>query len=64
MGGFFAEPIMGSGGVIIPPPTYYQKVQAVLKKYDILLVADEVITAFGRTGNMFGATTMELNPEC
>ena len=63
VGGFFAEPIMGSGGVIIPPPTYYQKVQAVLKKYNILLVADEVITAFGRTGNMFGATTMELNPD-
>ena len=63
VGGFFAEPIMGSGGVIIPPPTYYQKIQAVLKKYDILLVADEVITAFGRTGNMFGTTTMELNPD-
>ena len=63
VGGFFAEPIMGSGGVIIPPPTYYRKVQDVLKKYDVLLVADEVITAFGRTGNMFGTTTMELNPD-
>ena len=60
---FFAEPIMGSGGVIVPPDTYYEKIQAVLKKYDILLVADEVITAFGRTGNMFGTTTMKLVPD-
>ena len=60
---FFAEPIMGAGGVIVPPETYYEKIQAVLKKYDILLVADEVITAFGRTGNMFGTTTMKLVPD-
>jgi len=60
---FFTEPIMGSGGVIVPPPTYYEKIQAVLEKHDILLIADEVITAFGRTGNMFGTTTMGLNPD-
>lgn len=60
---FFTEPVMGSGGVIVPPPTYYDKVQAVLAKYDILLVADEVITGFGRTGNMFGTTTMGLTPD-
>ena len=60
---FFTEPVMGSGGVIVPPPTYYEKVQAVLKKHDILLVSDEVITAFGRTGNMFGTTTMGLQPD-
>jgi len=60
---FFTEPVMGSGGVIVPPPTYYEKVQAVLAKYDILLVADEVITGFGRTGNMFGTTTMGLRPD-
>ena len=60
---FFAEPIMGAGGVIVPPDTYYDKIQSVLKKYDILLVADEVITAFGRTGNMFGTTTMKLVPD-
>ena len=60
---FFTEPIMGSGGVIVPPDTYYEKIQVVLKKYDILLVADEVITAFGRTGNMFGTTTMKLVPD-
>jgi 4-aminobutyrate--pyruvate transaminase len=63
VGAFFAEPIMGSGGVIVPPPTYYEKIQAVLAKHDILLIADEVITAFGRTGNMFGTTTMDLNPD-
>lgn len=60
---FFTEPIMGSGGVIVPPDSYYDKIQFVLKKYDILLVADEVITAFGRTGNMFGTTTMRLEPD-
>ena len=60
---FFTEPVMGSGGVIVPPPTYYEKIQAVLKKHDILLVADEVITGFGRTGNMFGSTTMGLAPD-
>lgn len=49
--------------MIVPPPTYYEKVQAVLKKHDILLVSDEVITAFGRTGNMFGTTTMGLQPD-
>ena len=60
---FFTEPVMGSGGVIVPPPTYYEKIQAVLAKYDILLVADEVITGFCRTGNMFGTTTMGLRPD-
>ena len=60
---FFTEPIMGSGGVIVPPDSYYDKIQTILKKYDILLVADEVITAFGRTGNMFGTTTMKLEPD-
>ncbi|MGI9380047.1 MAG: aminotransferase [Methyloligellaceae bacterium] len=60
---FFTEPIMGSGGVIVPPDSYFDKVQAVLAKYDILLVVDEVITGFARTGNMFGTTTMKLNPD-
>ncbi|MCZ6589011.1 MAG: aminotransferase class III-fold pyridoxal phosphate-dependent enzyme, partial [Alphaproteobacteria bacterium] len=63
VGAFFTEPVMGAGGVIVPPPTYYEKVQAVLAKYDILLIADEVITGFGRTGNMFGSTTMGLRPD-
>ena len=60
---FFAEPVMGAGGVIVPPATYYEKVQAVLKKYDILLLADEVICGFGRTGNMWGSQTMDMRPD-
>ncbi|WP_290699701.1 aminotransferase [Amphritea sp.] len=57
---FIAEPITGASGVIVPPKGYYQKVQAVLNKYDILFWADEVITGFGRTGNDFGCTTMGI----
>jgi len=59
----FCEPVMGAGGVLIPPPTYYEKIQAVLKKYDVLLLADEVINGFGRTGNMWGSTTMGMEPD-
>ena len=60
---FIAEPIMGAGGVLIPPETYFDKIQAVLKKYDILLIIDEVITGFGRTGNMFGSETYNIKPD-
>lgn len=60
---FFAEPVMGAGGIIVPPATYWQKIQAVLAKYDILLVADEVICGFGRTGNMFGSETYDIKPD-
>jgi 4-aminobutyrate--pyruvate transaminase len=60
---FFAEPLMASGGCIVPPPTYYEKIQAVLKKYDILLIADEVICGFGRTGNMFGCESFGIKPD-
>lgn len=60
---FIAEPVQGAGGVIVPPATYFEKVQAVLKKYDILFIADEVITGFGRTGNMFGTETFRLQPD-
>jgi 4-aminobutyrate--pyruvate transaminase len=56
------EPIMGAGGVILPPATYWQKVQEVLEKYDVLLIADEVICGFCRTGNMFGSETFGLKP--
>ena len=59
----FCEPVMGAGGVIIPPATYYEKIQKVLKKYDVLLVADEVINGFGRTGNMWGSQTFDLDPD-
>ena len=60
---FFAEPVMGSGGVIVPPRTYFEKVQAVLKKYDVLFVVDEVICGFGRLGDMFGTATYGLRPD-
>jgi 4-aminobutyrate--pyruvate transaminase len=56
------EPIMGAGGVILPPATYWEKVQAVLEKYDVLLIADEVICGFCRTGNMFGSETYGMRP--
>ena len=57
---FIAEPITGASGVIVPPVGYYQKVQAILNKYNIMFWADEVITGFGRTGNDFGCTTMGI----
>ena len=60
---FFGEPVQGAGGVIIPPPGYWEKVQAVLKKNDILLVADEVITGFGRTGHWFGCDAYQIRPD-
>ncbi len=60
---FFAEPVMGAGGVIVPPATYFEKVQKVLAKYDVLLVADEVVCGFARTGEMFGSTTYGMKPD-
>ncbi|MDR3497861.1 MAG: aminotransferase [Parvibaculum sp.] len=60
---FIAEPIMGAGGVIVPPEGYFQKIQAVLSKYDIYFIADEVICGFGRTGNMFGSQTFGIKPD-
>lgn len=60
---FFGEPVMGAGGVVVPPATYWEKVQKVLNKYDILLVADEVICGFGRTGQMFGSQTLDIKPD-
>jgi 4-aminobutyrate--pyruvate transaminase len=60
---FIAEPVMGAGGVIVPPRTYFEKIQKVLRQYDVLLIADEVICGFGRTGNMFGSETFGLTPD-
>ena len=60
---FIGEPVMGAGGVIVPPAGYWDAIQAVLRKYDILLIADEVICGFGRTGEMFGTTTFGLQPD-
>jgi 4-aminobutyrate--pyruvate transaminase len=59
----FAEPVMGAGGVLVPPAGYFPKIQAVLQKYDILLVADEVICGFGRTGNYWGTQTFGVAPD-
>src|SRR5690606_16057698 len=55
IGAFIAEPVLGTGGITPPPQGYWEEVQKVLEKYDILLIADEVITGFGRTGSMFGS---------
>ncbi|KAL5975752.1 hypothetical protein ACLOJK_020079 [Asimina triloba] len=60
---FIAEPVMGAGGVIPPPKTYFEKIQAVVKKYDILFIADEVICAFGRLGTMFGCDKYNIKPD-
>ncbi|MFT0172637.1 aspartate aminotransferase family protein [Paraburkholderia mimosarum] len=63
IGAFFAEPLMGAGGVVMPPAGYWEKIQAVLARYDILLVADEVICGFGRTGKMFGSQYFNIRPD-
>ncbi len=60
---FIGEPLMGAGGVIVPPHTYWTKVQQVCRKYDILVIADEVICGFGRTGNLFGSQTFGIRPD-
>jgi 4-aminobutyrate--pyruvate transaminase len=60
---FIAEPVMGAGGVIPPPATYFDKIQAVIKKYDILFIADEVICAFGRLGTMYGCDKYNIKPD-
>ena len=60
---FVAEPVMGAGGAVIPPKTYFEKIQAVLAKYDVLMVADEVITGFFRTGYRFACETFGIRPD-
>lgn len=60
---FFAEPVMGAGGLYPPPRTYFEKVQALLRCHDILMVADEVICGFGRTGNWWGSDTFKISPD-
>ena len=59
----FAEPVQGGGGAITPPRGYFAAIQAVLKKYDVLLIADEVICGFGRTGHMWGSETYGMQPD-
>jgi len=60
---FIGEPILGAGGIIVPTPGYYQRVREVLSRHDILFIADEVITGFGRTGSMFGTEEFGLKPD-
>ena len=60
---FVAEPVMGTGGIIVPPKTYFEKIQAVLKRHDVLFIVDEVICGFGRLGDMFGCQTFGLKPD-
>ncbi|MGY4652845.1 4-aminobutyrate---pyruvate transaminase [Mycobacterium sp. URHB0021] len=60
---FIGEPILGAGGVIVPTPGYYERVREVLSRHDILFIADEVITGFGRTGSMFGTEEFGLKPD-
>jgi len=63
IGAFIGEPVLGTGGLIPPPAGYWQAIQAVLHKYDILLIADEVITGFGRTGRLFGCDRYDIQPD-
>ncbi|AZR93872.1 aminotransferase [Bordetella trematum] len=63
VGAFIGEPLMGAGGVIVPPRTYWQKIQAVCRKYDLLIIADEVITGFGRLGKRFGSEVFDIQPD-
>ncbi|MBX4994847.1 aspartate aminotransferase family protein [Rhizobium binae] len=60
---FIGEPVMAAGGVIVPPTGYWSRIQEICRRYDILLVADEVVCGFGRTGSMFGCTTFGIEPD-
>ena len=60
---FIAEPVMGAGGVVVPPESYFGKIQEVLTRYDVLFIVDEVICGFGRTGEMFGSQTFGIKPD-
>lgn len=63
VGAFIAEPVQGAGGVIVPPPGYFAAIQKVLKKYDVLLIADEVISGFGRLGKNFGCEVFDIEAD-
>lgn len=60
---FIGEPVLGTGGIVPPPKGYWEKIQSVLQKYDILLIADEVVTGFGRLGSMFGSSHYGMKPD-
>ncbi|NIV21722.1 MAG: aminotransferase class III-fold pyridoxal phosphate-dependent enzyme, partial [Gammaproteobacteria bacterium] len=63
VGAFIGEPVQGAGGVIIPPETYWPEIQRICRKYDVLLVADEVITGFGRLGRWFASEHYGIEPD-
>lgn len=63
VGAFIGEPIQGAGGVIVPPANYWPEIQRICKKYDLLIILDEVITGFGRTGNWFAAQTFDIEAD-
>jgi len=63
IGAFIAEPVNGAGGVIVPPADYFPRIQEVLRRHDVLMIADEVICGFGRTGEMFGCDTFGIEPD-
>ena len=60
---FIAEPVMGAGGVIVPPKTYFEKIMAVCAKYDVYMISDEVICGFGRLGTWFGSQALGFQPD-
>ncbi|OOY30622.1 aspartate aminotransferase family protein [Thioclava sp. F36-6] len=60
---FIGEPVLGTGGIVPPPAGYWEAIQKVLNKYDILLIADEVVTGFGRLGSMFGSDHYGMKPD-
>lgn len=63
VGAFIGEPVLGTGGIVPPPEGYWPAIQAVLKRHDILLIVDEVVTGFGRLGTMFGSTRYGIEPD-
>jgi L-2,4-diaminobutyrate transaminase len=63
VGAFIAEPVMGASGVLVPPQTYFERVQAVLRRHDVLMIADEVICGFGRLGRLFGSEVYGIEPD-
>ena len=60
---FIGEPVLGTGGIVPPPAGYWEAIQSILKKHDILLIADEVVTGFGRLGSMFGSDHYGMEPD-
>src|SRR5262249_26587820 len=60
---FIAEPVMGTGGIVPPPEGYWDEIQPVLRRHDVMLIADEIVCAFGRLGHQFGSERYALEPD-